>query len=262
MKKSFEFENLTLIQGNCLEEMDKIYRKIGSSVDLIFADPPYFLSNGGMTCQNGKMTKVNKGDWDQSQGHAINHQFNLEWLKRCQKLLTPNGTIFVSGTFHVIYSIGHAMQQLGMKLLNNIIWQKPNPPPNLACRYFTHSSETVIWAAKTEKSKHKFNYPLMKSTNGGKQMKDVWKMQAAPKGERKFGRHPTQKPIALLDRIIAAASSKGNLVLDPFNGSGSTGVACLNLGRRYIGIENEKKYFDLSIKRFKSIQKKASPQSR
>ena len=258
MKKSFEFENLTLIQGNCLEEMDKIYRKIGSSVDLIFADPPYFLSNGGITCQNGKMTKVNKGDWDQSQGHAINHQFNLEWLKRCQKLLTPNGTIFVSGTFHVIYSIGHAMQQLEMRLLNNIIWQKPNPPPNLACRYFTHSSETVIWAAKTEKSKHKFNYPLMKSTNGGKQMKDVWKMQAAPKGERKFGRHPTQKPIALLDRIIAAASSKGNLVLDPFNGSGSTGVACLNLGRRYIGIENEKKYFDLSIKRFKSIQKKTS----
>ena len=242
---------IELKTGNCLKILDDLYKKEGAIADLIFADPPYFLSNGGITCQNGKMVKVNKGDWDKSQGPDINHEFNMEWLKRCQKILKPTGSIMVSGTMHVIYSIGFAMQQLDMKILNNITWQKPNPPPNLACRYFTHSTETIIWARKGEKTKHKFNYDLMRELNGGKQMKDVWTMTAPSKHEKLHGKHPTQKPIALLERLIEAATDKNDLVIDPFSGSGTTGVACKMLNRRYIGIEIDKKYTALARKRLK-----------
>ena len=238
-----------IIQGNCLKKMDDLYKKHAAFVDFIFCDPPYFLSNGGITCQNGKMVKVDKGDWDKSRGAQINHDFNLEWLKRCQKLLKPNGSIMVSGTFHTIYSVGFAMQQLQMKILNNITWQKPNPPPNLACRYFTHSTETIIWASKNTKSKHKFNYKLMKKINDGKQMKDVWTMTAPKKNEKEFGKHPTQKPEELLKRLILSATDEGDTVLDAFNGSGTTGVVCAQLKRRYFGIELEKQYIKLSKKR-------------
>ena len=196
------------------------------------------------------MVKVDKGDWDKSRGAEVNHQFNYEWLKRCQKILKPNGSLMVSGTFHVIYSIGYAMQQLNMKILNNITWQKPNPPPNLACRYFTHSTETIIWAAKNTKSKHKFNYELMKEINDDKQMKDVWVMTAPGKAEKNYGKHPTQKPLSLLDRLILAATDEGDLVLDAFNGSGTTGVSCIRTNREYIGIELEKEFIQLSEKRF------------
>lgn len=243
--------NIILKTGNCLKIMDKLYLDKGECADLIFADPPYFLSNGGITCQNGKMVTVNKGDWDKSEGPEINHEFNIEWLKRCQKLLKPTGSIMVSGTLHVIYSIGFAMQQLDMKILNNITWQKPNPPPNLACRYFTHSTETIIWARKGEKTKHKFNYKQMRELNGGKQMKDVWTMTAPGKKEKLNGKHPTQKPLALLERLIEAATDKNDLVIDPFSGSGTTGVACKNLGRKYIGIEIDKNYNALARKRIK-----------
>lgn len=241
-----------LIQGDCIKKMQDLYNERGSFVDLIFCDPPYFLSNGGITCQSGKMTKVDKGVWDKSRGIEENHKFNFEWLSLCQKILEKNGTIMVSGTSHVIYSVGFAMQQLGMKILNNITWQKPNPPPNLSCRYFTHSAETIIWAAKNLKAKHTFNYQDMKQLNGGKQMKDVWTMTAPSKKEKELGKHPTQKPVELLKRLICAASNEGALVLDPFNGSGTTGVACLETKRSYIGIEIEKEYFQLSNKRFRA----------
>ena len=155
--------------------MDAIYAKYGDAgrFDAIFADPPYFLSNGGITCHAGKMVKVDKGDWDVSRGPELNHEFNTEWLRRCQRVLKPNGTIWVTGTHHVIFSIGYALQQLGFKILNDIAWEKPNPPPNLSCRYFTHSTETILWAAKDAKSKHVFNYSAMKAVTG-KQMKTVW----------------------------------------------------------------------------------------
>ena len=230
--------------------MDKLYAERGEFVDLIFCDPPYFLSNGGITCQNGRMVKVDKGDWDKSNGAEVNHQFNYEWLKSCQRFLKPNGSLMVSGTFHVIYSIGYAIQQLNMKILNNITWQKPSPPPNLACRYFTHSTETIIWAAKNLKSKHKFNYKLMKEINNDKQMKDVWIMTAPCKAEKTYDKHPTQKPIALLDRLILAVTNEGDLVLDAFNGSGTTGDSCIRTNREYIGIEIDKKFIELSKKRF------------
>jgi len=247
-----------LYHANCLELMDAIIKKYPNGYfDMIFADPPYFLSNGGITCKNGKMVSVNKGDWDQSQGSELNHQFNLEWLKRCQKLLKKDGTIWVSGTHHVIHSIGFAMQQLGMKILNEITWQKPNPPPNLSCRYFTHSTETILWTAKNEKSKHRFNYGLMRNENEGKQMKSVWSIKPPARNEKLYGKHPTQKPLALLDRIIRASTNKDDLILDPFCGSATTGVAALKCERRFIGIDANIEYLDkLAIPRIKELYNK------
>ncbi|HOJ52254.1 MAG TPA: site-specific DNA-methyltransferase [Syntrophales bacterium] len=245
-----------LYHANCLEFMDVLIKKFPmGKFDMIFADPPYFLSNGGITCHAGKMVKVDKGAWDKSRGAEINHEFNLSWLSRCQKLLKPHGTIWVSGTHHVIHSVGYAMQQLGMKILNDITWEKPNPPPNLSCRYFTHSTETIIWAAKNERTKHRFNYEIMRQLNAGKQMKSVWTIPA-PNGEEKaFGKHPTQKPIALLERIILASTNEGDLVFDPFAGSSTTGVAAVNLKRRFVGCELESDFISLSINRLEQAVK-------
>jgi site-specific DNA-methyltransferase (adenine-specific) len=244
-----------LFQANCLDMMDAMIKKHPDGCfDMIFADPPYFLSNGGISCQAGKMVSVNKGKWDKSEGAEVNHAFNLEWLKRCQKLLKPNGTIWISGTMHIIYSIGYAMQQLDYKLLNDIIWEKPNPPPNLACRYFTHSTETVLWAAKNPKSKHIFNYADMRAVNDGKQMKSVWRFTSPSNAEKTNGKHPTQKPLSLVKRCILASTNKGDFILDPFAGSSTTGVAAINLQRKFCGIELENEYIDLSIKRLNNAR--------
>jgi site-specific DNA-methyltransferase (adenine-specific) len=240
--------SVKLFLGDSIEILNQVPE---NCVDVIFADPPYFLSNGGITCHAGKMVSVNKGKWDQSKGVAENHAFNLSWLQACQRVLKPNGTIWVSGTTHVIYSIGYAMQQLGFKILNDIVWQKKNPPPNLACRYFTHSTEIVLWAAKSKKSKHYFDYPLMKEINGGKQMKNVWTMNAPAANEKTFGKHPTQKPVELLKRILLASTKEKDLVLDPFCGSSSTGVAALKLKRKYVGIDQEEEFLKLSVLRIK-----------
>lgn len=224
--------------------------------DMIFADPPYFLSNGGITCSNGKMVKVDKGEWDKSKGVESNHAFNVQWLSLCQKLLKKNGTIWVSGTHHNIYSIGYAMQQLGFKILNDIIWVKPAPPPNLSCRYFTHATEIIIWAAKNEKSRHTFHYDLMKEINHGKQMKNVWTISPPTPEEKACGKHPTQKPVELLERIILASTSNGDLVFDPFAGSATTGIAALKHGRKFIGCELEEKFVKLSVQRLQDAIKK------
>ena len=222
-------------------------------VDMIFADPPYFLSNGGFSCSGGKRVSVNKGAWDKLESPEEKHIFNRKWLRLCRKVLKLNGTIWISGTFHNIYSVGMALEQEGFKILNNITWQKTNPPPNLSCRYFTHSTETVIWAQKNDKnSRHYFNYELMKEINGGKQMKDVWTGTLTPQAEKIFGKHPTQKPLYLLERIILASTREGDIVLDPFCGSSTTGVACKKLGRFYIGIDNNPEYINLSMERLKN----------
>lgn len=215
------------------------------SVDLIFADPPYFLSNDGFTCHSGKRVSVNKGKWDKNPGLEKMHEFNLLWLSEAKRCLTKNGTIWISGTPHVIYSVGFGLQQLDYKLLNHITWVKPNPPPNLSCRYFTHAAEEILWAAKDKKSKHIFNYEEMRAENGGKQMKSVWEIYPPAKEEKKYGKHPAQKPLALLDRIIRASSNKGDLIMDPFIGSGTTAIAALRTGRRFIGFELEDKFIKL-----------------
>ncbi len=243
-----------LYNGNNIDILQSLYDKNGEFVDMIFADPPYFLSNDGFTCQNGRMVKVNKGEWDKSKGADENHKYNIAWLSACQNVLKKDGTIWISGTQHNIFDIGFALQQLGFKILNMITWEKPNPAPNLSCRYFTHSTELLIWASKNEKSKHTFNYDLMRQQNGGKQMKSVWSFTAPKNNEKTFGKHPTQKPIDLLNRIIKASTNKGDVVLDPFLGSGTTAVSCILNNRKYIGIEKEKEYLELAEKRIEDAK--------
>ena len=241
---------VSLYRANCLSFMDEIAREHPAGrFDMIFADPPYFLSNGGITCHAGKMVKVDKGAWDRSRGPELNHEFNHAWLSRCQRLLKPDGTIWVSGTHHVIHSVGFAMQQLGMKILNDIVWEKPNPAPNLSCRYFTHSGETIIWAARGERSRHVFNYDLMKKHNSGKQMKSIWRMIPPKKEEKIYGKHPTQKPVALLERVILSSTGLGDEIFDPFSGSSTTGVAAIRTGRKFVGCEIDKDFVALSEKR-------------
>lgn len=253
--------HIRLLKGDCIQVLNRAKE---NSVDMIFADPPYFLSNGGITCYAGKMVSVNKGKWDKSMGTRENHEFILEWLRACKRVLKPDGTIWVSGTTHIIYSIGFAMQELEYKILNDIIWYKRNAPPNLSCRYFTHSTETILWAAKDKNSRHCFNYPLMKQINNGKQMRNlwefandnqprqednVWEIPAPSPAEKTFGKHPTQKPVELLRRIILASTQEDDLVLDPFCGSSTTGVAAVALKRRYVGIDLDEGYLSLSKKR-------------
>ncbi len=242
--------------------------------DLVFADPPYFLSNGGFTCQGGKRAPVEKGKWDESRGIEEDHAFTTAWLKACQRVLKPSGSIWVSGTQHVIFNVGFAMQRLGFKLLNTVTWYKPNASPNLSCRYFTHSSEILIWAGPGGKGKlkHTFNYPAMKQANGGKQMRDVWALpkageeeitaegegkvwtQLTPRpSEKTHGKHPTQKPIALLQRIVEASAPEDGLVLDPFCGSGTTGVAAVSKGCRFVGIDMNPEYLELTKRRIEAL---------
>ncbi|MFH1532874.1 MAG: DNA methyltransferase [Pseudomonadota bacterium] len=245
-----------LVHGDSLQVLRRIP---DGTVDMIFADPPYFLSNGGVTCQGGKMVVVDKGGWDRSRGADDDHGFQVRWLAECQRVLSPNGTIWVSGTRHNIFSVGYAMQQLGFKLLNDVVWHKRNPPPNLACRYFTHATEQILWAARDQKSKHYFDYPLMKAANGGKQMQNVWSILPPRKAEKGHGKHPTQKPMALLERIILASTEEDMLILDPFNGSGTTGLAAARHGRRYIGVDLSAEYLDLTIRRFEADDMTVEP---
>lgn len=242
--------NFTLLQGNCIELMSQFDFKF----DMIFADPPYFLSNGGFSVQSGKMVSVNKGDWDKSHGEEADHQFNHEWLKACLSKLKDNGTIWISGTYHNIFSIASNLTELGYKILNCVTWVKTNPPPNLSCRYFTHSAEYILWARKKEKGTHYFNYELMKKINGGKQMRDVWVLPAIARWEKNNGKHPTQKPLCVLSRIILASTRPGAWILDPFAGSSTTGIAANLLGRRYLGMDISNEFLDLSIMRKLEIE--------
>jgi site-specific DNA-methyltransferase (adenine-specific) len=239
-----------LYRGDSLETLSRL--GLESKASLVFADPPYFLSNGGITCRSGRMASVDKGAWDRLQTVEGMHSFNTQWLTLSRALLSEDGSIWVSGTRHVIYSVGFAMQQIGFRLLNEITWQKPNPPPNLSCRYFTHATETILWASKSARSRHTFHYKAMKLENGGKQMKSVWTLSSPAKSEKRLGKHPTQKPLALLERIVLASSKKGELVVDPFAGSGTTGLAAVKHRRRFVGIELDEKYLELAAARHRA----------
>ncbi len=243
-----------LYQGDVLDVLDRL--DLGGKIAMAFADPPYFLSNGGITCQAGRMVKVDKGSWDRLESLDEMHRFNRAWLAAVQQGLAPDGTVWVSGTRHVIFSVGFAMQQLGFKLLNDITWEKPNPPPNLSCRYFTHATETILWAARGAKSRHTFNYAAMRELAGGRQMKSVWRLLAPSQAEKRLGHHPTQKPYALLERIILASSRPDDLILDPFVGSGTTGLAAAHHGRRFVGIDLEPEFLDLARRRYEDAMAK------
>lgn len=246
----YQSDRAVLLEGDTLELLPQM---ASESADCIFADPPYMLSNGGVTCHAGKMVSVNKGDWDESRGLDENFNFTLAWLSHCKRILKEDGTVWVSGTNHNIFITGFALQSLGFRILNDIVWYKPNAAPNLSCRYFTHSHEIVVWASKSDKAKHKFDYKLMRQMNGGKQMRSVWEITAPKKSEKQFGKHPTQKPLALLERILLASTEPGDLVLDPFVGSGTTCVAALLNGRRSIGVDFEKKYLQIARRRIEAV---------
>jgi len=237
-------KNFTLYQGDCMQVIEQLP---DNSIDAIFADPPYFLSNGGISVQSGKQVCVDKGDWDKGGTPEYIYEFNRRWLSLCRPKLKENGTIWISGTHHNIHVVMRCLQELGYKVLNTITWQKTDPPPNLSCKYFNFSTELIIWARKHEKKTHKFNYETMKQLNGGTQMTDVWRIPAVGRWEKEQGKHPTQKTLRLLYRIILASTNKGDTILDPFSGSGTTGIAANLLGRKYIGIEQEKSFIDLSL---------------
>jgi len=247
----------TIHEGDCLELMKEIPDK---SVDMIFADPPYFLSNGGISCRSGKMVSVNKADWDKSKGMDEDFEFTHNWISACRRILKDNGTIWISGTMHNIYQVGFSLQKLNFKLLNEISWFKPNAPPNLSCKYFAHAHETVLWARKHVKIPHVFNYQTMKEWDDniapkGKQMRSIWHIPFTPMREKIHGKHPTQKPLELLKRVISSCTEENAIILDPFMGSGTTAVACLNTNRNFIGIELDEKYVKIAEKRINEKRK-------
>lgn len=240
----------TLLHGNCFELLPQFEFKF----DMIFADPPYFLSNGGISYQAGKVVCVDKGEWDKGGTPESIMDFNRKWLSLCREKLKDNGTIWISGTHHNIFSIANLLTELGYKILNVITWAKTNPPPNISCRFFTFSTEFVLWARKSPKVPHKYNYELMKAINDGKQMTDVWRLPAIARWEKSCGKHPTQKPLALLARIILASTYENDWILDPFAGSSTTGIAATICGRRFLGIEQDEAFANLSKNRRQEIE--------
>ena len=243
--------DFTLLLGDCRT----LLKEFSFKFDMIFADPPYFLSNGGISVQAGKIVSVDKGEWDK--GAERMETFNHEWIRLCREKLKDNGTIWISGTYHNIFSVANALTEHGFKILNVITWAKTNPPPNISCRYFTYSTEFIIWARKEPKKPHKFNYQLMRQLNDGKQMTDVWRLPAIAPWEKSCGKHPTQKPLALLTRIILASTNPGDWILDPFAGSSTTGIAATLTGRRFLGIDQVEEFVKMSKQRREELD---SPQ--
>ncbi|MBI4722637.1 MAG: site-specific DNA-methyltransferase [Candidatus Stahlbacteria bacterium] len=259
IKPFYKTNDFCLYHDDCLAVISKLP---DNSVDMIFADPPYLLSNDGFTCYAGKMVSVNKGEWDKSNGFEADLKFHETWIAECRRILKPAGTIWISGTLHNIYQTGYLLQKLNFHLLNDITWFKPNAAPNLSCTVFAHSHETLLWARKEKKARHTYNYELMK--NGkfpedkikfpSKQMRSVWSIPTPNPDEKEFGKHPTQKPIALLRRVILASTKDNDIVLDPFNGGGTTGIACKIIeNRKYIGIDINEEYLNLTIKRYNKL---------
>lgn len=209
--------DFVLAHGDCF----KLLKEFDFKFDMIFADPPYFLSNGGISLQSGKVVCVNKGDWDKGKSQEDMMAFNMEWLRLCRDKLKDNGTIWISGTYHNIFSVANCLMELGYKILNVITWEKTNPPVNISCRYFKYSTEFIIWARKMQKVPHKFNYDLMKELNDGKQMTDVWRMPAVGRWEKTCGKHPTAPSpsstniVALLMPASSPSNQSSSLTLYP-----------------------------------------------
>lgn len=256
----YEADDFVLYKFDCVKFLETMPV---NSVDMIFADPPYLLSNGGFSCRAGKMISVNKGRWDVSQGFNNDVIYHDTWIKACHRVLKPEGTFWVSGTYHSIYQCGYLLQKNGFYIINDIAWFKPNASPNLSCRAFTASHETLIWAKKDKTAKHFFNYDRVKNGDysndilkkPGRQMRSVWFLNPPKKSEKKYGKHPTQKPLDLLSRIVIASTKEGDLILDPFCGSGTTGIAVMLAGkRRFIGIDTDINYLEIAKSRSKHVE--------
>ena len=249
MRPFFSDRNIRLY---CEDVFTALQNIPAESIDLIFADPPYNLSNGGFSCHAGKRVSVNKGKWDKSQGVEKDYQFHFDWIEACKRILKPTGSLWISGTYHSIYACGFSLQKQGWHILNEISWYKPNAAPNLACRMFAASHETLIWAKKDKPAKHTFHYKEIKNLDWGKdflkkpekQMRSVWAINTPTPSEKKYGKHPTQKPEELLRRIVLATSNERDIILDPFCGSATTGVVALKNNRAFIGIDNENEYLE------------------
>lgn len=244
--------DFTLIKGDCMLALSEM----SGQFDMIFADPPYFLSGAGKTMKGKNVVPVYKGDWDTVRSDEEKDDFNYKWLSLCRNLLKDDGTIWISGTFHNIYSVERVLNKLGYKLLNVITWQKLDPPPSITGTRFNFSSEYIIWAAKSNTSRYCFNFDVMKRLNGGKQMPDVWQLPSVSAWEKRCGKHPTQKPMRLLYRIILACTQEGNSILDPFSGSCTTGIVANLLGRNFVGIDQDEEFLKLGVRRYEEIQNK------
>lgn len=243
--------NFDILHGDCNEVLLSLDQ---DSIDCIFSDPPYFLSTGkGTVTINGRPIKFDKGEWDRVRPVEEVHEFNSKWIAACRRVLKPNGTIWVSGTYHNIFDVATCLQEQGFKILNIIVWQKSDPPTTFTDQRFNFSAEYIIWARKEQKVAHYFNYDLMKAMNGGVHMPDVWRIPAPGMWEKKCGKHPTQKPLRLLYRIILACTHEGDTILDPFAGSCTTGIAANLLGRKFIGIDQSEEYLQLGIRRKEEI---------
>lgn len=249
-----ENNDFTLYQGDTFE----LLRQIDEPFDMIFADPPYFLSTGnGRVNVNGQYIKFDKGQWDRVRSRDEKDTFNRKWLEPCIKLLKQNGTIWICGTYHNIFSVEKCLDELGFKIINMVVWQKPDPPVTLSNKRFNFCAEYLIWAARRSSKDYTFNQDALKVVNGGVYMQDVWKLSAASAWEKLQGKHPTQKPLRLLYRAILASTNKGDLILDPFAGSSTTGIAANLLGRNFVGIDESKEFLDLSIKRREYIREES-----
>lgn len=248
-----KMNDFLLYNGDCCQ----IIPTIEQQVDMIFADPPYFLSTGNGTVKIGnRYINFDKGEWDRVRSKDEIYKFNYEWLSLCREKLKDSGTIWICGTYHNIYEVANCLKDLDFKILNMIVWQKSDPPRTLTNQRFNFSAEYIIWARKCEKVPHYFNHQLMEDLNNGTPMPDVWKLPSTGLWEKSCGKHPTQKPLRLLYRIILASTQEGETILDPFAGSGTTGIAANLLGRCFIGIEQNETFINLARKRKDEILNK------
>jgi modification methylase len=248
----------SILGGDCVEVMNSLP---ANSVDLVLADPPYNLQLRGDLHRpdNSKVDAVDN-DWDQFSSFAVYDAFSRAWLKAARRILKPNGAIWVIGSYHNIFRVGVALQDAGFWILNDVIWRKSNPMPNFRGKRFTNAHETLIWAGKSDASKYTFNYEALKALNEGIQMRSDWLLPICNGGERLKNEqgekaHPTQKPESLLHRVLLASTNAGDVVLDPFFGTGTTGAVAKKLGRNFIGIEREAAYRKVAQQRIDDTRK-------